>query len=330
MTALRSLPRRLAALVLSMTAVTTAAPSAFAQQDFDVWLAEFRAEALAAGIGEATLGEALAGLEPIAKVIELDRRQPEGRMTMAEYLVKVVPGSRIEAARTRFTKHAGLLREVAAKYGVQPRFIVALWGIETDFGRYTGGYPVIASLATLAYDGRRGDFFRGELIHALRILDNGDIAHGDMMGSWAGAMGQSQFMPSSYHGYAVDYDADGRRDIWLTLPDVFASIANYLARHGWKDDETWGRRVRLPAGFDEGLISLDVAKPIGGWQALGVRRADGTDLPTRQLSASIIQPDGPGTPAYMVYDNFKTTLKWNRSSYFATAVGTLADSMAGM
>ena len=220
-----------------------------------------------------------------------------------------------------------MLNRIGAQYGVQPRFIVALWGIETDFGRNTGGFGVITALATLAHDGRRSEYFRGELLNALKIIDAGHIAAGDMKGSWAGAMGQSQFMPSSFLSYAVDQNGDGRRDIWTTQEDVFASIANYLASVGWKDDQTWGRAVRLPQSFNQSLVGLETVKPIGAWQSIGVRRPNGTDLPTRQLSASIIQPDGAGTRAYMVYDNFRTTLKWNRSTYFALAVGRLSDSM---
>jgi len=311
--------------ILLVVGAARAADSA----DFDAWLAGLRAEATAEGIDAEILDAALTGIRPIARIIELDRSQPEGRLTAAQYLLRVVPASRQTAARQRLANHRGLLQAVAARYGVQPRFIVALWGIETDFGRNTGGFGVIESLATLAYDGRRADFFRGELLAALRILDERHISPASMRGSWAGAMGQSQFMPSSFLAYAVDENDDGRRDIWQTLPDVFASIANYLAKSGWHDDQTWGRSVRLPADFDMALVGLDTKRQIGDWQALGVRRQDGRDLPARQLPASIVQPDGRSTQAYMVYENFATTLKWNRSTYFALAVGKLADSMIG-
>ena len=307
--------------------VALCASGAAADEPFDEWLAELRAEAVTAGIGESLLDAALQDVEPLPRVIELDRRQPEGRMTAREYLDLVVPDSRVEAARERLARHRPLLDAVAATYGVQPRFIVSLWGIETDFGRRTGNYGVVPALATLAWDGRRSAFFRGELLAALRILDEGHIAPADMLGSWAGAMGQSQFMPSSFLSYAVDRDGDGRRDIWGNLEDVFASIANYLAHADWKDDRTWGRGVLLPAGFDDELLGLDTVKPIGGWQALGVRRLDGRDLPTRPLPASIVRPDGEGGDAWMVYDNFRATLRWNRSTYFAIAVGRLADRM---
>jgi membrane-bound lytic murein transglycosylase B len=204
---------------------------------------------------------------------------------------------------------------------------------------------VVAALATLAHDGRRSAYFRRELFNALMILDQGHISVGAMKGSWAGAMGQSQFMPSSFLSFAVDEDGDGRRDIWTTKADVFASAANYLAESGWQGDQTWGRRVRLPQGFDLALVGLDVIKPLDQWQTLGIRRSDGRDLPTRPLPASLVLPDGEKAPdgvgvgdpgwagnsgaAFLVYDNYRTTLKWNRSTFFAIAVGHLADRLVG-
>lgn len=319
---------RTSVALAAMSAVTWLASAAAAQDiAFDQWLADFRVEARSAGISDATLDAALTGIQPIGRIIELDRSQPEGRLTAAQYLERVVPSSRINAARTRLQRHRPMLEKIGAQYGVQPRFIVALWGIETDFGRNTGGFGVVTALATLAHDGRRSKYFRGELLNALKIIDAGHIAASDMKGSWAGAMGQSQFMPSSFLSYAVDQNGDGRRDIWTTQEDVFASIANYLANVGWKDDQTWGRAVKVPGSFDQSLIGLETVKPIGAWQSAGVRRINGSALPTRQLAASIVQPDGAGTRAYMVYDNFRTTLKWNRSTYFALAVGHLADGM---
>jgi membrane-bound lytic murein transglycosylase B len=297
-------------------------------REFDAWLAELRAEAQAKGISDRILDAALGQIKPIPRVIELDRRQPEFRLTFRQYLDRVVPASRIKKGRAKFRANRALLEEIGAKIGVQPRFIVALWGIETDFGRVTGGFKVIPALATLAFDGRRGAYFRKELLHALQILDEGHISPQAMVGSWAGAMGQSQFMPSSFLAYAIDYDGDGRRDIWTTRQDVFASAANYLAKSGWRADQTWGREVILPAGFDAAMADLKVRKSIGDWQALGVRRADGGDLPKRRLAASIVLPEkGKMSPAYMVYNNYRTTLRWNRSTYFALAVGLLSDGI---
>ena len=297
-------------------------------EDFQIWLGKLRVEAEGKGISQSVLDEALAGIQPIPRVIELDRRQPEFTLTFTQYRDRVVPQSRIKKGRVKYQENRDLLEEIGGKIGVQPRFIVALWGIETDFGRVTGGFKVISALATLAHDGRRSAFFRKELLNALQILHEGHIAPKEMMGSWAGAMGQSQFMPSSFLAHAVDYDGDGRRDIWTTRPDVFASAANYLAKSGWRADQTWGREVKLPRDFDSALADLKVRKPIGGWQALGVRQPDGGDLPTRQLSASIVLPEkGKMSPAYLVYSNYRTTLRWNRSTYFALAVGLLSDGI---
>jgi membrane-bound lytic murein transglycosylase B len=341
-------PLRLAVFAATLAAIAVFGPGPARAQgnaDFDIWLKELRTEALEAGIRGEVLHAALAGLEPIPRVIELDRRQPEFTMTFDEYLGKVVPESRIREGRRKLNEHQALLETVGIKYGVQPRFIVALWGIETSYGRHTGGFSVIASLATLAYDGRRSSYFRKELLNALRIIDDGHVTASAMKGSWAGAMGQSQFMPSSFLSFAVDEDGDGRRDIWTTKADVFASAANYLAESGWQGDQTWGRRVRLPQGFDLALVGLDVIKPLDQWQTLGIRRSDGRDLPTRPLPASLVLPDGEKAPdgvgvgdpgwagnsgaAFLVYDNYRTTLKWNRSTFFAIAVGHLADRLVG-
>jgi membrane-bound lytic murein transglycosylase B len=309
-------------------AATVAAPRAHANsQDFASWLSDLRREAQAKGITPRTLDDALTGLQPIERVLELDRRQPEFTLTFRDYLARVVNDARVEKGRRLMEENRALLERIANKYGVQPRFIVALWGIESDYGRLTGGFPVIAALATLAYDGRRSAFFRQELLNALRIVDEGHIAAGAMTGSWAGAMGQSQFMPSSFLNFAVDYDGDGRRDIWTSLPDVFASIANYLRKSGWSDDQTWGRPVSLPPGFPAEQADLGVKKALAEWNAMGVRKIDGAPLPARELAASIIRPGG-GEDAFLAYDNYRVIMKWNRSQFFATAVGTLADRLA--
>ncbi len=322
--------RRLTAIVLPLLFLATGyAIAADAQEeDFAAWLTDFRQAALSEGISSETLDAVLPGLTFRARVVELDRRQPEGTLTYAEYLSRVLPPARVNRGKRLLRKHRALLTEIGDAYGVQPRFIVALWGIESDFGRVTGGFAVLDSLATLAFDGRRSKFFRTQLLEALRIVDDGHIQPDKMLGSWAGAMGQSQFMPSSFQQFAVDHDGDGRRDIWGTLPDVFASAANYLAKAGWKHDQTWGRRVRLPEGFDLDLKGLEVTKSLPEWQALGVRRSNGDDLPTRQLTASLILPGGPGGPAFLTYPNYRVLLKWNRSHYFATTIGQFADLLA--
>lgn len=297
--------------------------------DFDKWVKGLYQEALAQNISASTLDAALSGLQPIPRVIELDRKQPELTLTVEQYLSRVVPPRRVNAGRRKLAQNRSVLKEIGRKFGVQPRFIVALWGIETDFGRLTGGFPAVQALATLAYDGRRSAFFRKELLNALHILDQGHIGIDAMTGSWAGALGQCQFMPSSFKRFAVDYNGDGRQDIWNTLPDVFASAANYLARSGWDDSQTWGREVRLPKGFNRKLIGLDTRKRLSQWQALGVRRANGRNLPKRDLEGSIIQPDGKNGRAFVVYDNYRVILKWNRSHAFALAVGQLSDRIAG-
>ena len=298
-------------------------------ESFAQWRDGLRSEALDLGISPATFDTAFTDVEPIPRVIELDRTQPEVTITFADYLERVVPESRVAQGRTLLAAHHDLLAPIGRKYGVPPRFIVALWGIETSYGRYLGGFPVIGALATLAHDGRRSAYFRQELLHALRILEDGHIAPEAMVGSWAGAMGQSQFMPSSFVRYAVDYDGDGKRDIWTTKGDVFASAANYLVQAGWRRGETWGRRVRLPAGFDPAFVGLEVSKTLADWQALGLRRARGGDLPQAEMNGSVVLPGGEGGPAYLVYGNYRTIMRWNRSFYFATAVGLLADRIGG-
>ena len=314
------------------TAVAVAAlgyaGSALAAEGFAGFLDGVRSEARARGLKEATISSALDGLAPIERVVELDRRQPEFTLTFDQYMRRVVSAQRVEKGRARLAEHRGILDRVARAYRVQPRFIVALWGIETDFGRVRGSFPIIAALATLAHDGRRSRYFRKELFNALTIIDQGHISARAMIGSWAGAMGQSQFMPSSFLRYAVDHDGDGRRDIWTNRADVFASTANYLREVGWRDDQTWGRPVRLPSGFDPELLGLKTRKGLAAWQDLGVRRADGTDLPGRNLAASILRPSEDGPP-FAVYDNYRAILKWNRSHLFAVAVGSLADRIAG-
>ena len=304
-------------------------PAAGGTLPFQKWVEELHREAAAQGIRPSTLKSALGALKLLPRVVELDRKQPEFTLTFRQYMDRVVPAARVEKGRRLLRENRALLDEVGAKFGVQPRFVVAFWGIESDFGRLTGGFPVIHALATLAYDGRRSTYFRGELINALKILDGGHIDLAKMSGSWAGAMGQSQFMPSSFLAYAVDYDGDGRKDIWTTKADVFASAANYLASVGWKGDQTWGRPVKLPEGFDAGLVGLKVRKRLGEWQGLGVRRADGGDLPKRDLMASVVLAEGPGSPAFLAYGNYHAILKWNRSTFFALAVGSLAERIGG-
>jgi len=313
-------------LCVALVATLAAAPVSHAADiDFASWLQALRSDALASGVRAQTLDAALANVQPIPRIIELDRKQPEFTATFDQYVSRTVGEARIAEGKAKLRERRALLDEVAAKYQVQPRFIVALWGMETDFGKQTGGYPVINALTTLAYDGRRAGFFRNELMQALKILDEGHIGLTAMTGSWAGAMGQNQFMPSSFMRFAVDQDGDGRRNIWTSLPDVFASTANYLRQSGWRDDLTWGREVVLPAGFDIRLADLEVKKPLAEWHRLGVRRTDGGPLPQRDLVASIVIPAKSAQPAFLVYDNYRALMRWNKSLFFATAVGMLSD-----
>jgi membrane-bound lytic murein transglycosylase B len=297
------------------------------EQDFPTWLNALRAEARQKGFSQGTIDSALREVEPIARVLELDRRQPETTITFDDYITRVVTQARVDSGRARIAENRELLERVSTRFGVQPRFIVSLWAIETDFGRIQGNFSIIAALATLAYDGRRSAFFREELYNALRMVERGLANPKDMKGSWAGAMGQSQFMPSSFLAYAIDMDGDGKADIWGNRADVFGSIANYLSKVGWKGTETWGREVSVPANFDTTLIDWQkVQKPLAEWHALGVRRADGGDLPARDLTASLVRPSRDSDrPTLLVYNNYRVLLRWNRSLYFASAVGYLAD-----
>lgn len=317
-----------AAILLLLLSLLLPLSSGAANEDFDLWLAEFKAEAAAKGISAKTLDTAFKDIQLIERVVELDRNQPEFKLTFERYMKNVVTPSRIRRGRRLLAEHRELLEAVERKYGVQPRFLVAIWAIESNFGDHRGGFSVISSLTTLAFDERRSKFFRNELLNALRILDEGHISVDEMRGSWAGAMGQVQFIPSSFVSFAEDFDGDGKKDIWHNLPDIFASAANYLSSYKWKNGWTWGRQVLLPEGFDHTLAGLDIHKPLSEWQALGVRRLNGTDLPKADIDASLILPSDEDGPAFLVYDNFRSIYKWNRSSFYVIAVGTLADKIA--
>lgn len=303
-------------------------------EGFAQWVEGARAEAAAKGISGATLRAAFADIAPLPKVVELDRRQPEFSQTFSRYLGNAVSDRRVADGRAKLREYAALLAGLERDYGVPGRFLTAFWGLETNYGRVTGDYPVIAALATLAFDGRRAAFFRGELFNALAILDAGHIALPRMKGSWAGAMGHTQFMPSTFLRHAVDRDGDKHIDIWGSVPDALASAANYLRGLDWDGTRTWGREARIPAGFDVALTSLDVdaneqIRPLPEWARLGVRRADGGPLPGQNVAASLVLPQGVKGPAFLLYDNYRAILKWNRSSFYAIAVGHLADRLVG-
>ncbi len=305
-----------------------ATPAWATGQTFEAWLTAFRIEAAHNGISQKTIDEALTGIQPVPKAIELDRKQPEKKITFAQYKKNIVNQQRIEKGRSLLKEHARVLYAIEKAYGVQPQYVIALWGIETNYGTNTGGFKIIPSLATLAWEGRRADFFKGELIKALKIIDQGHITAGAMKGSWAGAMGQNQFMPSSFLAYAVDGNGDGHKDIWNTKMDVFASTANYLRKEGWTPHLKWGRKVSLPRNFPASTIGPKITKPMSEWVRMGVKNPDGSPLPHENLNASIVAPDGVGGDAYIVYANYQTIMDWNRSTYFATSVGLLADAIA--
>ena len=267
--------------------------------------------------------------EPIPRVIELDQSQPEFVQTFSNYLNNRISQARIERGQALLEEHRDLFARIFQEYGVPPHYLVSFWALESNFGDYTGGFSVLNALATLAYDPRRSGFFRNELLTALKIIDAGHISVEDMSGSWAGAMGQCQFMPSTFERYAVDGDNDGRIDIWNSLPDIFASAANFLSRSGWKSEERWGREIILPENFDFTQSGTGIRKTVSEWNAMGIKRADGSALGNASLEGSVVLPAGANGPAFLTYNNFRTTMIWNRSTFYAISVGHLADRFVG-
>ncbi|RUO26171.1 lytic murein transglycosylase [Aliidiomarina minuta] len=321
---LRIIKTCLAAAALSFT--VSAYALAEDKPDYETYVEQLKQEALEHGISQDGVDRAFTDMTFYERAVSADRNQPERVLTLDTYLPRAVPDWKVQQGIEKYNEHRELLEAVGEEFGVQPRFIVALWGIETNYGGYTGNYRVISALATMAYEGRREEFFKRQLMQALEIVDAGHIEPEQMRGSWAGAMGQTQFMPSSFLSYAIDFDGDGKIDIWNSYPDVFASAANYLSNVGWKDDVTWGRQVRIPDNFDTELTGLDTKKPLAEWQELGIRRYDGSDLPTRDdITASLIIPDDEQGRIYLAYSNWDALMRWNRSSYFVVAVGHLAD-----
>lgn len=302
------------------------------KESFEDYVEGLKQEAKSLGISDQILTEAFKGVEFKPRAVTADRNQPEKKLTLDEYIPRAVPDWKVKKAKELHSKYYSELKAVADEYGVQSRFIVALWGVESNFGTYTGNYRVIDALSTLAYEGRREAFFRKEALAALTILEEGHIAPDKMKGSWAGAMGQSQFMPSSFLSFAADGNGDGKKDIWNTEADVFASTANYLAQSGWNDDYTWGRQVKVPHGISPDLQGREAKKGkyLQEWSKLGVTRYDGQPLPQldEDVKAWLIMPDEENGRVYLVYNNYNVLMKWNRSYYFALAVSHLADRIA--
>ncbi|WP_205625062.1 lytic murein transglycosylase [Geminicoccus roseus] len=315
--------RALPVLGLAAWASTALGGSArAAQQSWSEFLDQIAVEAQRLGISPYVTKSALAGAERLEQVIELDRRQPEGRLTFAEYARRVIDRNRIRRGQELLESRHDLLEAVRFRYGIPNQVITALWGVESSYGRNMGNWSVISTLATLAHDGRRSEFFRGELMAALRILDAGDIVLDGFKGSWAGAMGQCQFMPSTYLRHAVDWDGDGRRDIWTSEADVFASMSNFLATSGWRPGERWGRPVQAPASLETGQRGT-----VTEFGQAGVRAEDGGPLPNSDIPAVFLRMDGEEGPAFLTYHNFQVFKIWNRSDYFALSVGMISDQL---
>lgn len=299
--------------------------------EFPAYIEQLKAQARAQGISQQTLDSTFANIHFVDRVINSDRNQLEKKITLDDYLTRVLPEWKIKAGREQYQNNLPALTQASDRYGVQPQYIVALWGMESGFGKIQGKEDVFSALATLAFEGRREAFFTKEFMSALKIVDSGHASSDMMKGSWAGAMGQSQFMPSSYLNYGADGNGDGKIDIWKNTDDVFASTANYLSKEGWKRDQGWGQEVKLPANFDAGLSGLknNQMHPASYWQQLGVTQVDGTALTSTATRAWVITPDDVQGRAFLVYDNFRTIMHWNRSTYFALSIGMMADGIMG-
>ena len=313
-----------------------------ARPTFAEWLAGLRSEALQRGLREDVVDGALADVqEPLSVVIERDRAQAEIVLPLEGYIERRLSRGVVRTAREMLTRHQSLLAQVSERYGVSARTLVAIWGLESNFGRFAGVRPTIGALATLAWDPRRSALFRRELLGALEILNRGDIELARMRGSWAGAMGQPQFMPSSYLRFAEDFDGDGRRDIWHSAADVFASIASYLKGHGWVTDERWGREVSVPAaaattiaatverrhGSCQATRNMSVALPVSEWSRFGVRAQDGGPLPDADMPAALVSGS---KRHFLVYGNYDALLAYNCAHAYAVTVGLLADRIGTM
>lgn len=302
------------------TATETTLPS------FADWRQAMRSEAIAAGIDAALFDRVFAGVTPDPAVLKADSSQPEFTRPVWEYLDGAVSSSRIGRGRVLLAQHNAMLQRIEQQYGVEAQILVAIWGLESNFGNNIGSHSVIRSLATLAYDGRRQGFWRAQLLAALQILQNGDVPSDRMIGSWAGAMGQTQFMPTTYNQHAVDFDGDGKRDLWNSSADALASAAHYLQASGWQRGQPWGFEVRLPSDFDYALADPDQRRSLTEWAELGVRPLAPTGA-AASARASLQLPAGHQGPAFLLLDNFRSILKYNNSTSYALAIGLLADNL---
>lgn len=297
---------------------------------FPAYVEQLKAQARAKGISDATLDKAFANIHFVDRVIQSDRNQLEKKVTLDDYLNKVLTDTKVAQGKEIYQRYQPQLSQVTARYGVPERYIVALWGMESGFGKFQGKEDVISALSTMAFEGRREAFFTKELIAALQIIQQGKVDDPELKGSWAGAMGQSQFMPSSFLTYGADGDGDGKIDIWNNIDDVFASTANYLSTEGWTPGIDWGQEATLPEGFDVKLAGLkdSQAKSVTQWQQLGVIPVPGGNFANSDLRAWVIIPDDGQGRAFLVYDNFRTIMHWNRSYYFAISIGMMADRVS--
>lgn len=310
------------------TSVSAALPAALlrpaqAADSFPEFIARVYAEAAAEGIRRDVLDAAFAGIQVNQAVIAKDRKQVEFTMTWPQYRALVITDQRIASGRAAVASHNSVLWQVDNRFRVAAAVIAGIWGVESNFGTLTGNFRVVEALASLGWEGRRGPYFRSELMAALRILNHGDVAPASMTGSYAGAMGQPQFMPSSYLRLAVDFDGDGRRDIWTSVPDVLGSIANFLAHSGWRPGETWGQTVRVPAGLV--TAGRDERRRVADWARLGVVPAGGNWAASGDAPAAVVAPDGPGGETFLVFNNFNAIRRYNPSDYYAIAVGLIGD-----
>ncbi|MFV0575644.1 MAG: lytic transglycosylase domain-containing protein [Vibrio sp.] len=301
------------------------------EERFKAYIETLKQEAKLRGISDATIQAAFKNVAFKPHAVKADNNQPEKKLTLDEYIPRAVPAWKVKQAKALYQENYDDLKRIGEQFGVQPRFIVALWGVESNFGKFTGNYNVVSALATLAFDGRREELFRKQTMAALQIIDEGHISAENMKGSWAGAMGQCQFMPTSFLAYAADGNGDGKKDIWKTKQDVFASTANYLKTEGWDDSYTWGRQIKVPHGINPDLQGRDAekGKMLQEWAQLGITDLDGSPLPTldKDIKAWLIMPDDEDGRSYLVYNNYNVLMHWNRSYYFAIAVSTLADKI---
>jgi membrane-bound lytic murein transglycosylase B len=298
-------------------------------EDFQQCVLRLQQRALAENLSKQVVENQLGAVRYVARVIELDRKQPEFTETFYNYLGRRVNDQRITRGRELLLTHRRLLNELTRQYGVPAQYIVAFWGLETNFGSYLGKMNVLDSLATLACDPRRSEFFTLELLEALHLVEAGVADHDTMLGSWAGAMGNMQFMPSAYRRFALDADGDGKADLWNSLPDAFTSAAHFLQNLGWQRDVRWGREILLPPDFDYAQAGRDVRKSLKEWRKMGITDIRGNVLPALDLPASVIIPSGHTGPSFMVYHNFDVIMGWNRSEFYALSVGHLADRING-